>query len=372
MRQQVDTIKTSSDNYLMDGHKLFWHLDRVNDWLNGNKIPPIHIDVGLSKGCNIRCHYCYGATQGNLFKKGTATYFPKEPLLRYMRDAGEVGVRSMAIIGEAEPLLNPHVYDAIVEGKRSGVDMSMGTNGILFDKGPKGEEALEHLTWLRFNISAASEASYKRLHGSNDFNVLIDKIKFCVNVKKKKNLPITIGFQMVLTPQDVDEVVPLARLGKELGIDYLEVKHCGDTVDNALGIYKLLDDYDKFQGTLEQAEAESSSDYRVIIKWRAILSKGRRDYDRCYGPPFLIYSSGDGKLYPCGMFFSYREEEFCFGDLKKNSFKDIINSQRYWDVIEKVKTTIDVHNECYANCRTNAINSFLWKLKNPPSHVNFI
>ena len=120
------------DKYLMDGHKLYWHSDRVKDCLNGKRIPPIHIDVGLSKSCNIRCQYCFGVLQGNFYKKTAKIYFPRDPLLRYMRDAGKIGVRSMALVGEGEPLLNPHVYEAIIEGSKAGVDVALGTNGIVF------------------------------------------------------------------------------------------------------------------------------------------------------------------------------------------------------------------------------------------------
>lgn len=130
-----------ADKYIMDGHKLHWHLDRVNDWLNGKRVTPLHIDVGLSKGCNIRCQYCFGVVQGNFYRKGSELYFPRAPLLSYMREAGEAGVRSIALIGEAEPLLNPAVYEAIVEGKKAGVDMSLGTNGILYDTGQEGDRS---------------------------------------------------------------------------------------------------------------------------------------------------------------------------------------------------------------------------------------
>ena len=44
---------------------------------------------------------------------------------------------------------------------------------------------------------------------------------------------------MVLTPKDVAEVVPLAKLGRELEVDYLQVKHCSDTVENDLGIFEM-------------------------------------------------------------------------------------------------------------------------------------
>ena len=166
------------DKYIMDGHKLYWHADRVNNWLSGKRIVPIHIDVGLSKGCNIRCEYCFGVLQGNFYRKGSEIYFPREPLLRYVKEAGEVGIRSMAFIGEGEPLLNPYVYEAIAEARKAGVDVALGTNGILLDTGKRGEGALECLSWIRFNISAASEQAYIRIHRSKEFSKAIEKIKF--------------------------------------------------------------------------------------------------------------------------------------------------------------------------------------------------
>lgn len=362
-----------TDKYLMDAHKLYWHLDRVSDWLNGKRIVPIHIDVGLSKGCNIRCEYCFGVLQGNFYKKGAEVYFPREPLLRYVREAGEAGVRSMGFIGEGEPLLNPSVYEAIVEAKRCGVDVSMGTNGILFDTGKAGQEALAHLSWIRFNLSAATDEAYIRVHRSKDFSAAVKKIKFCVEEKKKNNLRLTIGLQMVLTPTNADQVVSLAKLGKTLGVDYLVIKQCSDTVENELGVFDKLGEYENFQSALKDAESISSDGYNVIVKWKKITNKGQRGYSQCLGVPFLLYSSGDGKLYPCGMCFDSdrgMEEEYRMGDLVNQSFKEIIKSERYWQVVEKVKQ-LDV-NKCYSNCRTHAINEFVWSLKHPPEHVNFV
>lgn len=362
-----------ADKYVMDGHKLYWHLDRVSDWLSGKRIAPIHIDVGLSKGCNIRCEYCFGALQGNFYKKGSEIYFPRDALLRYVREAGESGVRSMGFIGEGEPLLNPFAYEAIVEAKKSGVDVSIGTNGILLDTGRKGKEALESLSWIRFNISAASDKAYLRVHRSKEFLTAIQKIKFCVETKRKNNTMATIGLQMVLTLSNADQVVPLAKLGKGLGVDYLVIKQCSDTVDSEIGVFNKLGEYGRFSDILKEAEGISSGNYNVIVKWKKLTNKGRRGYEQCLGVPFLLYSSGDGKLYPCGMCFDYNrgmEEEYRMGDLVKQSFKEIIKSDRYWKVVDKIKQ-IDV-DKCYSNCRTHAINEFLWQLKHPPEHLNFV
>ena len=359
-----------TDKYLMDGHKLLWHLDRVNDWLSGKRIAPIHIDVGLSKGCNIRCEYCFGVLQGNFYKKGSEVYFPREQLLRYVREAGEIGVRSMAFVGEGEPLLNPHVYEGIVAGKKAGVDIGLGTNGTLFDTGSSGIEALEHLSWIRLNLSAASDQAYRRIHGSKEFPNLIEKIKFLIAAKMQRNLGLTIGLQMVLTPTNIEQAIPLAKLGRDLGVDYCVIKQCSDTVESALGVYRKLEDYDKFIDILKEAEAVSTDSYNVIVKWNKITNKGKRLYGQCLGVPFLLYSSGNGRLYPCGMFFDMKEEEYRMGDLVTQSFKEIFESARYWEIVEKVKNI--AVNTCYSNCRTHCINEFLWQATHAPEHVNFV
>ncbi|MBF0611473.1 MAG: radical SAM protein [Magnetococcales bacterium] len=360
-----------SDKYLMDSHKMLWHPDRVAAWKRGERIAPLHMDVGLSKGCNLRCEYCFGALQRNTFTKGKTVYFPREPLLRFMRDAGTAGVRSIALIGEAEPLLNPNVYDAIVTGAEAGVDMAMGSNGLLLDTGRDGERALEHLKWIRFNISAATPESYHRIHSSKDFATAVEKIRFCTTTKAQKNLSVTVGLQMVLTPNNVDQVVPLARLGRELGVDYLVVKQCSDTVDSKLGIFERLGTYSSFEEMLKAAEQESHDHYQVIIKWQKITNLGQRCYNQCLGVPFLLYGSGDGKLYPCGIFFDKEEENYRIGDLTQTSFLELLASDRYMEVVERVKN-IDVHAHCYSNCRTHSINEYIWQLQNPPPHVNFV
>jgi len=357
------------DKYLMDGHKCLWHLDRVTDWLNGKRIAPVHIDVGLSKNCNIKCHYCFGQLQGTkLAGVGPFKYFPREPLLRYMRDAGEIGVRSMAYQGEGEPLTNPHVYDAIVEGKKAGVDIGLATNGTLYKTDRDGEAALEHLTWIKFNISAASDGAYRRLHGSKLFPTLVEKIKWCVDYKRKRNLDVTIGLQAVLTHQDIDQMVPLAKLGKEWGVDYLVIKQCSDMRDNSLGIFEKQPEYYKFFDTLKEAEALSEGDYNVIPKVNMMATVQKRGYDTCLGVPFLLFSSGTGKLTPCGCMFG--ADDYIMGDLTQERLRDIVVSEKYWDIVEKIKE-IDAHT-CYAVCRTTGINEFLWQLTHPPEHVNFI
>ena len=55
--------KKVNDKWNMDSHKLFWHLDRVEAWQRGERVAPLHLDMGISSGCNMACTFCYGVIQ---------------------------------------------------------------------------------------------------------------------------------------------------------------------------------------------------------------------------------------------------------------------------------------------------------------------
>ena len=48
----------------------------------------------------------------------------------------------------------------------------------------------------------------------SSFDRVYQNIKDMVDIKKQKKLDVTIGMQMVFMPEDSDQVVPLAKLGK--------------------------------------------------------------------------------------------------------------------------------------------------------------
>ncbi|MBP7654830.1 radical SAM protein, partial [Candidatus Dependentiae bacterium] len=307
---------------LLDSHKLLWHLDRLKDWNDGKRIAPVHIDMGLSKDCNLRCLYCYGKVQ-----KLDRSVIPGDALIRFLKDAAEIGVKSVAMIGDGEPLMNKSVYDAIDAGYESGLDLSVGTNGVLLKK-DKLPEMLKKLVYLRFNISAAEPKSYSFIHQCPEkcFYSAIENIKECVKIKKQYGYKVTIGLQMVLIPECLDQVVPLAKLGAELETDYCVIKHCSDSETRELNI--PLEIYPQFEPVLKEAEKYSNEKYQVIIKWKKIMAVGKKKYDRCLGIPFLLQISGNGDVKPCG--FLFPKKGYLMGNIIKQSFTEIFYSDQYW------------------------------------------
>ena len=48
----------------------------------------------------------------------------------------------------------------------------------------------------------------------NHFERVCQNIEDMMIIKKRDNLKVTIGMQMVLMPEDEDQIIPLAKLGK--------------------------------------------------------------------------------------------------------------------------------------------------------------
>ena len=80
----------SNDKYRMDSDKLLWHSDRVKEWMQGKRVVPLHIDMGITTGCNLGCVFCYGVVQGRngfLGKKGMMEMMPLETIIGVFNDA---------------------------------------------------------------------------------------------------------------------------------------------------------------------------------------------------------------------------------------------------------------------------------------------
>ncbi len=363
---------------ILDGHKLAWHRERVEAWLKGERIAPITIDCALTRRCTYRCIYCYGQLQANDEKRMT-----RDVIFRFLDDAAEIGVKAISFVSDGESTCSPHLYDAILRGKNNDLDIALGTNGYLL-KDEKLEEILPCLTYLRFNISAAEPQRYSRIMGCKEewFSKVCNTIKTCVRIKKENNLSVTLGIQMVLMPEFEGQIIPFAKLGKELGVDYAIIKHCSDDEEGSLGI-----DYSKYfkiADILKNAETYSENGYLVKVKWSKILSRGRRKYSQCYGPPFITQFSGSGLAAPCGMLFNRKYKGFHIGNIADVSFKKIWQSERYWNVMDLIASDkFDAKTMCGTLCLQHKVNEFLWDLKHgnaalekpkgeAPEHINFI
>jgi len=328
----VKEVATKDGNLILDSHKLSHHMDVVQAWEAGERIAPVSVDMALTRACGAMCSFCYAMVQ----EPQERSSIKVDSALSLLDDFKAIGVKSVSLISDGESTISKAYVPFVQHAAELGIDVGNATNA--WEWGPEKIEAtLPHMTWVRFTVAAGRPESYaKIMYKGPEHTQVFDKamanIKYAVEYKKKHNLPVTLGIQMVLMPEFADEIIPFAKLAVDLGVDYGVIKHCSDDENGSLGV-----DYSKYEqmyGALERAESMSNDVTKVIVKWEKIMDKGVPTYNRFYGPQFLLQISGSGLIAPSGMFFNAKFSKLHIGNFAEERFIDMFKSERYWRAMD--------------------------------------
>jgi len=354
------------DKYRIDSHKLVYHIPRVYDWLKGEDIFPIYMEISPVGSCNHRCVFCAYDFIGYPNRK-----LDCDRLLAFIDEAKEAGVKSLLYAGEGEPLLHPDIEKFIIHSKNSGIDVGLFTNGQLLREG-LAEAILPLLTFVRFSFNGGTKDNYADLHKVKPdiFGRVVANMKIASEIKEKKALDVDIGVQYVLLPENVDYLIDAVKTIKDTGVGYFVIKPFVQQSD--LQSYRIAEplDLDSIEHILNEAESLSSEDFIVIARRESFEGYGKRKYKHCYGTSFVSVLNSAGDLATCLPYWD--KDDFIFGNIYKSELGDIWHEKRRKKIKEYLEKELNVQ-ECPPNCRPNSINEFLWEVKNPAvKHINFI
>ncbi len=348
-----------ADDARIDDTSLIYHPKRLVEWLEKGDCYPINVEIAITNKCNHKCVFC-----GLDWVPRTKEDLDTKILLNAFPDMAEHGVKSITLSAESEPTLHKDLVEIVQSAKKSGLDVAMATNGERFTL-EKIEQTLPYLTWMRYSIDAATPKTHSKVHGTSikSFQRIIDNVKYSADFKKKNDLPVTIGTQIVVIKDNFDEVEKLAEMMGEIGVDNLQVKPyshhpCSNLPDISFDLSKS-----KLKDKLEKY------DY-VIYRKEAIRHNKKKIYDQCYSLPFYCLIDARGNVMPCNMF--YNDSSLIYGNLydANGSFSKIWESEKRKEVIAKVGSM--QLDKCRNACVPAAKNEFLFRLKNPHLHDNFI
>ena len=325
-------VQTREGALILDSHKLSWHYDRVAAWEAGERIAPVSVDMSLTRACSAMCSFCYAMMQESQARSS----IKESHALNLLDDFAEMGIRSVSLVSDGESTISKAYVPFIQHAAKLGINIGNATNAWEWEP-EKIEAVLPHITWLRFTVAAGRPESYAKImykgpEHTRVFDRAMSHIRYAVELKRKKNLGVTLGIQMVLMPDLKDEILPFAKLGLDLGVDYAVIKHCSDDEQGTLGID--YSQYDALHPLLKLAESMSNEQTKIIVKWSKIKDGDRPTYQRFYGPQFLLQISGSGLVAPSGMFFNARYSKLHIGNFTEERMLDIWKSDRYWRVMK--------------------------------------
>lgn len=354
------------DAYRIDGHKLLFHPERVAAWRAGQDIYPLYMEISPSGTCNHRCVFCGLDFMGYVNRRLDTALLGER-----LAELGRLGLKSVMFAGEGEPFLHPDMAALTEKTKSSGIDVAFTTNGVLL--GPKvSERVLSHTSWIKVSCNAGTPETYAAIHRTKPghFPRVLKNLEAAVALCRRHGYACTLGMQILLLPENSGEIVTLARLARDIGLDYLVVKPYSQHPSSDTRRYETV----HYQGVEELADelaACSTDTFKVIARLRAMRKWDDKDkpYQRCQALPFWSYLDAGGNVWGCSVYLG--DERFCLGNIAEQTFEAIWTGPKRKAFMAFVANELDPAG-CRTGCRMDEINRYLWELSHPGPHVNFI
>ena len=275
---------------------------------------PYYLTIDPTNYCNLRCPLCPTGQKNNSSSKGKMLFKTFKKIIN------EVGkwLYSVDLFNWGEPLLNKETYKMVSYAGKRNIWTNISTNFNVFDEDSAHKMVLSGLDHLTISLDGASPETYSVYRVGGDFNRVISNIKLLVKTKKelRSKKPI-LEWQFLPMKHNEHEIANARTMAAQLGMDEFTLRPL--RVDMGKEVFeempKLLEEDKKW---LPANQNYSRYDYGK--KSRKVRKK------LC---PFLWTTAvigWDGSVYPCCAVYP---EEYKFGNILEQPFKEIWNNQVY-------------------------------------------
>jgi radical SAM protein with 4Fe4S-binding SPASM domain len=348
-------------------HKILQHLDRIKELLDTGDTVPITVEVDPSNACNHHCLRCTFEDYHEHHRKQLS-----EAVMRQLADDfAAMGVKAVVWTGGGEPLVNKATQAVFPYFAQNGIEQGIATNGSLVT--PQCNRIFaDHFVYVRFSVDAASAEMHKKVHGSDDFQKVTANIAELCKLRNSsgRDKPLTVGFSFLAHPENYREIYDAAKLARELGADYFQIKpvvmHRKAQIDMSY--------FDACLHYIHTAKDLEIDGFRVLTleyKFKDMMSKGfNRAYSFCWGHPFMTTVSADGYVNFCC--HTRGLKEYTFGNVNRDRFKNIWEGEERKEAIERMRH--DGLTDCPPNCKYHMINQTLEEVLSSQvgTHRNFL
>ena len=149
----------------------------------------------VSNACNDTCIFCY-----NRFMSRKLGNINEEIAKKALTEAHELGMREVGFYATGEPLLNPRLEEYIRYATDIGYSYTyITTNGALANLDRFKSLVNSGLKSIKFSINALTDSDYRKIHGTNDFELVIKNLKDIYEYKIQNQLNINVFVSVIKT-----------------------------------------------------------------------------------------------------------------------------------------------------------------------------
>lgn len=162
----------------------------------------VELRLELANICNDSCCFC-----PNRKMRRKRRQMSEELVVRLLSEAAELGIKKVGLFMNGEPFVTDKLAEYIGYAKKKGFTYTyITTNGALAT-GEKLSACFEAgLDSIKFSINAGSKESYKMIHGHDDYEKVMQHLKYAFDYREKTGLNYRILSSFVVTKYTVDEI----------------------------------------------------------------------------------------------------------------------------------------------------------------------
>ena len=367
--------------------KILCHEDRLTNYISQykenrervNGIVPITVEIDISNKCSHKCPLCVGRRFSNSKDEqlypvfGDGEEIPLHRALDYISQIAHAGVKALIFTGGGEPTVHADFDKIINEANKLNLDVGLITHGgLLHTKNIK--TLVKNCTWIRVSIDAANPNEYRITHGreTREWERVWDNVKKLSSISRSLgNNGATIGTGFLTGENNAASFLKFAALSKEANVHYAQARPFHSQIE--------FDAMPFIQKAKEKLDSDTFKVLASVQKYSLVRNRKVeiRNYNSCHIAHFASVICANEKAYICCHLRNV--DKYCVGDLREESFSEIINGYFRADI----NSTVNVHN-CISLCRGDHVNRVVQKTlqngKNSdinaqkccPPHKNFL
>lgn len=326
-------------------------------------VGPRQVVLDVYHKCNTDCVHCWihsPEARKFLSKEFVAEKMDLQRVTGIVNDCAEMGVDTITLLGDGEPMLNPDFLKMLeyIKGKNPYIDVITFSNGLTVTPAASDVLVRSGLTEIWFSIPAATAETYARICPSKsgkDFERLKENISYLCRLKNKIKIvdrfinpaskdplkqrgeregsfPPYCVIAFVLHNMNYREMIDMARMAVELGVDEMRFQLIHLDKDNKW-LQLEQEHVDYLNGKLDEVKA-------IAEQGKVVLSSALKFQLSHMSTPTGDWSKGYylARGCPIGFFFSIIKANGDVGlccslkvidNLKNRSFRDIWFSEDY-------------------------------------------
>ncbi|HEX3150064.1 MAG TPA: radical SAM protein [Gemmataceae bacterium] len=331
------------------------------------QLSPINLEINPTNVCNQSCHWC---TYGYLHDR--KEFLPLEVVLALLRDARALGIESVTWTGGGEPTVYQPLPDVIVAAAELGFRQGLNSNGALFTPYLM-DLVTAHLTYVRFSVDAGTPATYSRTHRISPevFSRVTGHIAELTRRRDAGLSRTAIGFSFLVDASNVDDLLAAARLARELGVDYFQIKPIVHYVVSNFQFAEHSELWHRMEAQLDDVFALQTDRFAIRFlgfKFHDIKQQEQhygRTYDQCRGNELLANVGADGNVDVCCAYKGH--PDWSFGNLHEQSFREVWQSERRQQILGRINV-----KKCPPLCKAHEMNKVFHYVRHFDTHREFI